>query len=276
MNYRHLYHAGNFADVLKHLVLLALIDALKRKDKPFCVLDTHAGLCRYSLQSSEAQKKQEYQRGIDKLFKCCDTMPALIQQYLSSVQQYNLPGKLEHYPGSSLFARLAMREGDRLIACELHPEDVKTLKNDLNIYADTIVHHMNGYHAMKAFLPPKEARGLVLIDPPFEETNEFEEVMTHLTLALKHWRNGVYAIWYPIKDRFKVNNFYHELSCLNFPMHRIEFSLLSNENTPGMRSCGIVIINTPWQVPELLKTEILPALEMALEAKWSLNSENIQ
>lgn len=275
MNYRHIYHAGNFADVFKHSVLLALIDVLKRKDKPFCVLDTHAGLGMYELQSLEAQKKQEYQRGIDKLLNHPDAMPKLIQDYLSCVRHYNLRGELNNYPGSSLLARQAMREEDRLIACELHPEDACILKNNLTIYANTVVHHMNGYHGMKAFLPPKEARGLVLIDPPFENTTEFADVIECLTLALKHWRQGVYAIWYPIKDRFRVNNFYHELSCLNVPFHRIEFSLLSDETLSGMNSCGIVIINTPWQVPELLTTEILPALSAALEAQWTINSENM-
>ncbi len=276
MNYRHIYHAGNFADVFKHIVLLALIEALKSKPKSFCLLDTHAGLGLYSLQSVEAQKKQEYQWGIHKLLNTHEPMSPLIQQYLSYIKYYNAKDELKFYPGSSLLALHAMREIDRLIACELHPEDAHLLKQHLNSYPNAAVHHMNGYYAMKAFIPPKEARGLVFIDPPFENTTEFEEVIEYLTLALKYWRNGIYAIWYPIKDKFKVNHFYHELACLGVPMHRIEFSLLAREDMTGMARCGMVIINMPWQAPELLSTEILPILSAALQATYVIKSENTQ
>lgn len=276
MNYRHIYHAGNFADVFKHLVLLALIEALKRKPKSFCVLDTHAGLGLYSLQSIEAQKKQEYQHGIDKLITSLEQRPALVQQYVSTVSRYNSPGKLEIYPGSSLLVLNVLREEtDKLIACELHPDDVATLKKNLLAYDNVAVHHMNGYHAMKAFLPPEETRGLVFIDPPFENTMEFDDVLQHLTLALKHWRNGVYAVWYPIKDRFKVNTFYHELNFLGFPTHYFEFSLLKEDTESGMKSCGMAVVNMPWQAPELLNNEILPYLAKILDAKFSMQSENV-
>ena len=277
MNYRHIYHAGNFADVFKHLVLLALIEALKRKPKPFCVLDTHAGLGLYSLQSIEAQKKQEYQHGIYKLVNSTEKPPVLVQQYVSTVSRCNPPNKLEIYPGSSLLALNAMREEtDKLIACELHPDDVAVLKKNILAYDNAAVHHMNGYYAMKAFLPPKEARGLVFIDPPFENTTEFDDVLQSLTLALKHWRSGVCAVWYPIKDRFKVNTFYHELSFLGFPTHYFEFSLLKEDTEPGMTSCGMAIVNMPWQVPELLNDEILPYLSNILDASYSMKSDNMK
>lgn len=277
MNYRHLYHAGNFADVVKHCVLLALLEALKRKPKPFCVLDTHAGIGEYHLLSEETQKKQEYQTGISKLLiKTTETIPELITQYLAIVQQHNVVNKLAYYPGSPLVIASAIREEDRLIANELHPDDAETLKVVLNAYRNADAHHINGYHAMKAFLPPKENRGLVLIDPPFENTTEYDDIIAAMKPALKHWRGGTYAIWYPIKNRSKVKNFYKDLISLNFPLMLIEFTLKNIENESALNSFGLAIINPPWLLPELLTNEILPYLATALECDWSVRTENHQ
>lgn len=275
MNYRHIYHAGAFSDVVKHCVLLTLIDALKRKDKPFCVLDTHAGIGCYSLHSTETQKTREYQNGIQQLISASEPMPAIINEYLAIVRKLNAANQLTIYPGSPWLALEALRPDDRLIACELHDDDVITLKEYLDHSDQIAIHHMNGYHAMKAFLPPIEARGLVLIDPPFELTSEFDDILDHLELALKHWRGGVYAIWYPIKDRYDVNNFYRGLRALNFPHLLIEFSLTAIETETGLQSCGIAIINPPWKTQETLSDEVLPYLANALHAQWSIHSENL-
>lgn len=276
MNYRHIYHAGNFADVIKHIVLLALINSLKHKEKPFCVLDTHAGIGLYPLQSRETQKTQEYQNGVARLFFNSDkSIPILVAKYLKIIQQFNRGNELNFYPGSPLITLALLREHDRLIACELHKEDVSILKQHTNEYESVAIHHMNGYHAMKAFLPPAESRGLVLIDPPFENESEFEDIIEHLKLALKHWRGGIYTIWYPIKDKRMVNRFYSELKSLSHPQLIIEFTLKNLEKETGLNSCGLVIINPPWKIQELLSDELLPYLATKLDAKYSIQHENL-
>jgi len=275
MNYRHIYHAGNFADVVKHAILLTLLDALKRKEKPFCVLDSHAGIGLYDLNSTETQKKQEYQHGIARLFSSSNrSTPTIIMNYLEIIRHFNINDNLEFYPGSPLICASTLRTDDRLIACELHEDDVKTLTKQMYPYEQASTHFMNGYHAMKAFLPPTEARGLVLIDPPFEKTSEFDDIIESLRLALKHWRGGVYAIWYPIKDKGIVNRFYSDLKALSFPTLTVEFSLKNMEDVSNLISCGFVILNPPWKIQESLSSEILPYLANTLDASHTITYEN--
>jgi len=164
MNYRHLYHAGNFADVIKHIVLIALLKSLQRKATPFCFLDTHAGIGIYPLQSVETQKKQEYQNGIEKLWLSDkNKQPELIQNYIDIVSELNL-GNLTYYPGSPFIAKKCIRHDDQIILCELHPTDAQTLKDNLVTDQHISIHHMDGYSGIKAFIPFKQQRGLVLID----------------------------------------------------------------------------------------------------------------
>ena len=168
MNYRHKYHAGSFSDVIKHLVLTIIVQALQRKETPFCFLDTHAGIGLYELDSEEAQKKQEYQNGIAKLLLSDEkNFPEEIQQYLFIIKKYNTKDELHFYPGSPFIAESLSREQDQIILCELHKEDINTLKENMPRAKNIAIHHTDGYLGMKAFLPPKQKRGLVLIDPPF-------------------------------------------------------------------------------------------------------------
>lgn len=262
MNYRHLYHAGNFADVVKHLTLVLLLEHLHKKPEPFCYLDTHAGIGRYPLDSVEAQKTGEYRSGIAKLVSATG-VPAPIVEYLRLVlaaDPLNRPSKLHAYPGSPLLARALLRPQDRAVLCELHPADAEALKRLFDADPQVAVHHMNGYHGLKAFVPPRERRGLVLIDPPFEVEDEFEQLVTGLQEAHRRWATGIYAIWYPIKDRRGVRRFYSALEKTGLrKLLLAEFSLYPEDLPDRFNGCGMIILNPPWQLDARLG-ELLPAL----------------
>ncbi len=266
MNYRHCYHAGNFADVVKHAVLVVLLQALQRKDTPFCFLDTHAGIGLYDLQSLQTQKKQEYNNGIAKLF-FADTneLPLPLQNYLSVVKKYNANNQLHFYPGSPLIADALLRSQDQMILCELHKEDYQTLKDNFSKRKNSAQHYMDAYCALKAFVPPKLKRGLVLIDPPFEITDEFEQLTNALQRTLKHWRAGHFMIWYPIKNHDAVHSFYHSIRSFNVEHLIIDFKLNEAVEEGKLSACGILLINPPWQVKETIET-LLPYLSSALQA----------
>ncbi|RUW96788.1 23S rRNA (adenine(2030)-N(6))-methyltransferase RlmJ, partial [Mesorhizobium sp. M2A.F.Ca.ET.037.01.1.1] len=209
MNYRHAYHAGNFADVVKHAVLARLVEYLKQKDKAFRVIDTHAGIGRYDLASVEAGKTGEWQGGIGRLTEATlePQAAALLQPYLEAVRAQNPDGGLKHYPGSPLIVRHLLRSQDRLTAIELHPKDAVRLKLVFAGDFQARVIELDGWLALGAQLPPKEKRGLVLIDPPFEEEGEFSRLVDGLRKAHRRWPGGIYALWYPIKDRRAVTAF---------------------------------------------------------------------
>lgn len=270
MNYRHLYHAGNFADVLKHVVMIALLRAISRKEEPFCFFDTHAGIGLYPLQSIEAQKSQEYENGIANLLAVStDKMPDIIREYTDIINQLN-PSQLCTYPGSPFIAQQCLRKQDQLILCELHPQDVKTLKANMPRHTKMAIHHMDAYLGMKAFLPPKLKRGLVMIDPPFEVNNEFELILQALQQALKHWQSGHFMIWYPIKNQKAVQIFYLKLRSFKKPVFMIEFQLNHPAAVGKLSQCGIVLINPPWQTKELLVSTLLPYLASVLDASWHI------
>ena len=271
MNYRHLYHAGNFADVLKHTIMIVLLQALSKKETPFCFLDTHAGIGLYPLQSIEAQKAREYESGIANLLSLpIDNAPEIIQNYISIINHFNFD-QLQYYPGSPLIAEKCLRDQDQLILCELHPEDVATLKNNMPRGKHIAIHHTDGYLGMKAFLPPKLKRGLVIIDPPFEVTNEFELMTQALQRALTHWQSGHFMIWYPIKNHKAVQTFYKNIRNLEKPMLMIEFELNRPPVEEKLFQCGIALINPPWQVEELLTSSLLPYLAKTMDASWTLD-----
>ena len=217
MNYRHAYHAGNFADVLKHVVLALVIDYLKRKDAPFRVIDTHAGIGRYALTSSEAAKTGEWRQGIGRLIGAdAEQLPSEVAQamapYLDAVRAANAPGELAVYPGSPLIARHLMRASDLLVANELHPEDAAALRATLGRDRRIKLITLDAWTALKSLLPPKERRGVVLIDPPFEEEGELARMVEGLDQALRRFRTGVYLAWYPIKDRKPIERFHADLA----------------------------------------------------------------
>ncbi len=276
MNYRHAYHAGNFADVVKHAVLARLVEYLKQKDKAFRVIDTHAGIGLYDLSSEEAQKTGEWQGGIGRLLeaKIAPEAAKLLAPYLDAVRSTDPDGGLSAYPGSPLIVRRLLRKQDRLSATELHPADFQRLKA---LFADDFqvrVNELDGWLALGAHLPPKEKRGLVLVDPPFEQEGEFERLADGLQRAYKRWPGGIYALWYPIKDRHAVADFREALAGSGIPkILDIRFELRRPSREPRLDGTGMIVVNPPYTLEAELRA-MLPALHGLLAqekgAQWSL------
>jgi 23S rRNA (adenine2030-N6)-methyltransferase len=267
VNYRHAYHAGNFADVLKHVVLVGLIEALKQKQKPFRFLDTHAGSARYSLTSVEAEKTREFASGITPLL-ALSHLPSLLHIYLNVVRSFNvgLGSTLHTYPGSPLIAAALLRDSDRISACELQPDEARRLKAEFAGDSRVECHQRNGYEALRALLPPKEKRGLVLIDPPYEaQLDEYDAILAGLLDAHQRWPTGTYAIWYPIKLRQDAEVFYRRLAGLPHPNILVAELCLHQPNTAlRLNGCGMAILNPPYRFDHTL-ADILPTLTKALE-----------
>ena len=261
MNYRHVYHAGNFADVLKHVVLIALIEALKTKQTPFAVLDTHAGAGRYSLASEEALKTGEFRDGVMRLLSA-ERLPTLVHAYLNLVRSQN---SSQTYPGSPLIAAQLLRDSDRLMLCEVQDAEVASLRQLFARDARVAVHQRDGYQAMSALLPPPEKRGLVLIDPPFEaQEQEFRIIEDALAAAHKRFANGVYAVWYPIKLRQSVLPFHRWLK--ESGMRKVlvaEICVHPDNSALRLNGCGMAIVNAPYKLDRTL-AEILPTLATTL------------
>jgi 23S rRNA (adenine2030-N6)-methyltransferase len=277
MNYRHAYHAGNFADVAKHAALARLAEYLKLKDKAFRVVDTHAGIGLYDLSSEEAQKTGEWQGGIGRLLqaKLSPEAEALLAPYLAAVAAQNPDGGVARYPGSPLIVRHLLRPQDRLSAIELHPQDFQRLKSlfagDFQVRAI----ELDGWLALGAHLPPKEKRGLVLVDPPFEQAGEFERLVDGLVRAHRRWPGGIYALWYPIKDRAAVKDFRESLKASGIPkILDVAFEVRRPTREARFDGSGLVVVNPPFVFEKEMRV-ILPELHKALaeepQARWSLD-----
>lgn len=263
MNYRHIFHAGNFADVFKHAVLVALLRALAAKDRPFCYIETHAGAGRYDLDSEPAQKSGEWREGIGRIWE--GSTPKELADYLALVRGANgEASRLRFYPGSPLIARGLLRPRDRIVLCERLEEEAARLGRECLNDGRVTVRAQDGYAALKGLLPPPERRGLVLIDPPYENEAEFSQALTALRAAHGRWPTGVYALWYPIKDRAVVARFEREVAASG-----IRKILLTSLNVfpadSGFRlnGSGMVIVNPPWRFDEELRL-LCPGLEMCL------------
>jgi 23S rRNA (adenine2030-N6)-methyltransferase len=275
MNYRHIYHAGNFADVFKHAVLTRIILFLQRKEAAFRVIDTHAGTGHYSLASEAAMKTGEWLDGIGRLaeVKLPANAQALMQPYLD-IALPMVSQKQAAYPGSPMVARKLFRKQDRLTAIELHPEDARQLaKQFAGDYQARII-ELDGWLALGAHLPPKEKRGLVLIDPPFEEKGEFERMIDGVVKAHKRWPGGIYALWYPMKKRAEVVRYRNALAATGVP--NIIDAELSVRDSGGEKldGCGMTIINPPFTLEAELRV-MLAALSPVLEmeprtARWGV------
>ncbi len=266
MNYRHAYHAGNFADVVKHAVLTLVIMHLRQKPAAFRVLDTHAGAGLYDLAAPEAQKTGEAQAGIVALRAATPGAAAaeLLRPYLDAVAGFNPDGGLRFYPGSPALAGALMRAQDRLIACETQPEAaaalVRLLARDKRAKAIAI----DGWTALAAYLPPKERRGVVLIDPPFEEANEFTRLAGALAAAHRKWAGGIYLAWYPLKDRRAADAFTRGMARAGIA-NILRAELTVAPRSPGGRlgGTGLLVVNPPWRLEAQLGI-LLPALRLAL------------
>ncbi len=264
MNYRHIYHAGNFADVFKHIILVSLIQSLLRKESAFCYLETHAGIGCYDLLSVEAQKSEEAASGIKKILAAYNP-PDLIKDYLACVNHLNNnTTPFRYYPGSPFFVKQLMRPQDRMVLSELHPEDVQLLKKLFVRDKQIAIHHQDGYQSLKAFLPPKERRGLVLIDPPYEKNMELMSLPTLLAQTIQQWETGIYAIWYPIKTEQQNKLFHQELKQkIKRPFLTVECCIYSQDVALQLNGSGMVIINPPWQIEQQL-SHIIPWVWNAL------------
>ncbi|MET0437970.1 MAG: 23S rRNA (adenine(2030)-N(6))-methyltransferase RlmJ [Devosia sp.] len=262
MNYRHVFHAGNFADVVKHTILTRILAYLMRKDAPFRVIDTHAGVGLYDLKGAAAEKTGEWVDGIGRLIDQDFSEPAkdLLAPYLDAVRAQNPDGDLRFYPGSPLITRNMLRQQDRLMALELHPIDVESLRENFAGDFQVRVTHVDGWQALGTHLPPKEKRGLVLIDPPFEERNEFERMAQNLIKAHKRWPTGLYALWYPIKDVADVDKFVALLQASGIPkILRLELTIRAPSDPPRLHGTGMIVVNPPFVLEKEMRT-LLPLL----------------
>ncbi|UYZ84520.1 23S rRNA (adenine(2030)-N(6))-methyltransferase RlmJ [Entomomonas sp. E2T0] len=254
MNYRHAFHAGNHADVFKHVVLSRLIALLCQKETPFAYLDTHSGLGIYDLYSSEAERTGEWLEGIKLLLEQANT-PELFDDYITVINQLNVDKKLQYYPGSPMLAQKLMRPQDRIIFNEKHPEDAQLLKQNFRKDSRITIHTQDGWLLPKALLPTTEKRLLLLIDPPFEQTNELDLCVKSLTDAIARMRQAIVAIWYPIKDQKNLNKFYNQLKMSNAPkLLKAELMIKPADNNLGLNGSGMVIANPPWKLENELTT----------------------
>jgi 23S rRNA (adenine2030-N6)-methyltransferase len=279
MNYRHIFHAGNMCDTVKHAVLTLAIEHLRGKEAPFCVLDTHAGVGIYDLQDERAAKTGEAKDGILKLLDA-PRIPELAAYY-AVLKKLNLEWGGEfaegfrYYPGSPLLAQHLLRPQDRLVACELHAEDAEELRRQLFPYKQAQTHCRDGYEALAAFLPPAENRGLVVIDPPFEQPDEFERLTQALKNAHARWPQGMLMLWYPVKERPAIWRFHEALAASGIPKILIaEFVYNEEAQADRLNGCGLILVNPPWRMDEKLR-QLFPALHKALgtahcvsEVKW--------
>lgn len=276
MNYRHSYHAGNFADVVKHATLALIVEHLKLKPAPFRVIDTHAGIGRYDLTAIEATKTGEWRDGIGRLL--AQPLPNNISEFLApylEAVRYENPGlqvgaDVGIYPGSPVIARHLMRGGDALVVNELHPEDHAVLEAAFARDRQTKVLHLDGWVALKALLPPKERRGVVLIDPPFEEPGELSRLVVSLVEAHRRFATGTFVLWYPIKDARPVFAFRRELEDLGLEKLLSVELLVKAANGAGLAGCGLAILNPPFPLKEKLEV-LLPFLaeRLALGPGWA-------
>ncbi len=266
MNYRHAFHAGNFADVVKHLILVRILDYLKRKPAAFRVLDTHAGVGLYDLEGDQAERTGEWLEGIARLVQT-GLPPAaaeLAKPYLDVVKAQNPDGQLRFYPGSPLITRSLLREQDRLFALELHPADAEALHENFAGDFQTRVTHLDGWAALGTHLPPKEKRGLVLIDPPFEEKGEFSRMVAGLVKGHRRWPGGIFAFWYPIKEPSEVESFVADLKATGIPkILRIELTIRAPSIPARLFGTGMVVVNPPYALEQEMKT-LLPPLAALL------------
>lgn len=268
LSYRHHYHAGNFADVHKHLAWIAGIRALQKKPAAMCLLDVHAGAGSYELSSREAEKTREWRDGIGRL-PADDVAPEIVREYLRLVHE-----DPDRYPGSPLLAAQCLRENDRLICLELHPQDHATLKSLFAANPRVHVHRRDSREGLAALLPPRERRGLVLIDPSYEREGEYEEVPAMLQAALQRWATGSYLAWYPLLPAARHERMLEAIEALQ-PKGLFVHELRLMREASGLQGSGLAWLNPPWQVDEAVQEGASWAatlLGARTTARWRIRS----
>ncbi|MFL1424523.1 23S rRNA (adenine(2030)-N(6))-methyltransferase RlmJ [Acinetobacter baumannii] len=255
MNYRHHFHAGNFADVMKHVLLLQLLNRLNAKDKLYRYIDTHGGAGKYDLSQAPAQKSGEFLTGIHRLVQLSDMekrqAPEAIQQYLKLVEELRAQEGKGSYPGSPWFALQGMREIDKATIFEMQRDVFQQLRHNIHDKRAGL-HERDAYEGLLAVIPPKEKRGLVMIDPPYElERKDFPQLVELLQSAYKKWPTGVFAVWYPIKDRAMIERFEKKMFKTGIRRQLIcEICVWPDDTPVGLNGCGLLVINSPWQFSE--------------------------
>jgi len=267
MNYRHAFHAGNFGDVLKHVVLMMLVEHLKKKPAPFLYVDTHAGRGRYDLSEAESQRSGEYKGGIGRLLEIPEAaLSPELAAYVRLVRECAGAGHsaITAYPGSPLLVARLRRPTDRMVLAETHAKEAQALRGVLGRGRLVSVLETDGYTTLKAQLPPRENRGLVLIDPPYESDQEFDRILAALETAYERWPTGMYCIWYPLTERAGPQRFRRNLERSGIrKVLDATLSVLPDDAAIGMRGAGLVIVNPPWLLDERL-AELLPDLHRLL------------
>jgi 23S rRNA (adenine2030-N6)-methyltransferase len=259
LSYRHGFHAGNFADVLKHTVLVHVLEHMKLKDKPVRIIDTHAGAGVYKLNSTQAQKNREFDKGIGRLWPLTQ-VPAAVQQYLENVRECNEKRQLQLYPGSPLLMQKLMRAQDRLFLHELHPSDFQFLRDCMRDIKNVKVINDDGFAGLQALLPPPDKRALVLIDPSYEVKSDYQHVIKQVIQAHKRFATGTFAIWYPVVLRQRINEMETALQKSGIKnIQLIELGLQPDNPEHGMTSSGMIVINPPWTLWSAME-EALPWL----------------
>ena len=268
MNYRHAFHAGNFADVLKHAVLVRILLHLRAKPAAFRVIDTHAGAGRYDLGGPEATRGLEWREGIERLVAVPIGEPArlLLAPYLDAIAAFNNPGILTCYPGSPALVRAFLRAQDRLLACELEPNAAAALARYLAGDRRSKALAIDGWTALHAYVPPKERRGLVLVDPSFEDAGDFVRLGEALETAQRKWAGGTYLLWYPVKERAGPDALARRLRRSGIAkILRVELSLGVTRADNRLNACGLIVVNPPWTLADELAI-LLPELAAILSA----------
>ena len=254
LSYRHLFHAGNFADVFKHALLARLLVALSAKDKPYLYLDTHAGIARYDLTHAWAQKAREYENGIARVWKAKDA-PAQLEPYLDAVRELNPKGTLRYYPGSPLIAKRFLRPDDRMVLVELNKTDHEALAAVFAREKRVAVRNMDAYSALTAYLPPAERRGLALIDPSFDVARELDRIVKALKQAQARWSTGVYAVWYPLMEPAAMRDFLGSIGRSGIrKVLRMEIVVRERDESGIIPGCGMLVVNPPWRFETEAKT----------------------
>jgi 23S rRNA (adenine2030-N6)-methyltransferase len=253
LSYRHIFHAGNFADVFKHALLTRLLIALGEKEKPYLYLDTHAGIGRYDLAHPWARKVREYENGIGKLWKE-KAVPPEIEPYLDAVRALNPNGQLRFYPGSPLIAKRFMRPLDRMVLVELNKVDHEELEAVFSREKRVAVRPMDAYQALRAYLPPTERRGLVLVDSSFDRAREFDRIVKALKEAYGRWSSGMYAVWYPIMEPAPMRDFVGSVERSGIrKVLRAELVVRERDDSGIIPGCGMLVVNAPWKFDDEAK-----------------------
>jgi 23S rRNA (adenine2030-N6)-methyltransferase len=263
LSYRHIFHAGNFADVLKHIILIQSIDYLKKKDKPLCYIDTHAGPGKYRLDNDHALKNREFDTGISKLWQRSD-LPDAVAQYVDLVKQLNEGSDLTSYPGSPLLAKRLLRDQDRLFLYELHSTEVAALTDRFKRAKAVKVFHTDGLKDSLAQLPPSQHRGLVMIDPSYEMKEDYRQVVKTLIDMNKRFATGTYLLWYPVVDRSRNDQLERAIIASGIKnIQLFELAVQADNSGHGMTASGMIVINPPWILATQMH-QILPYLAEVL------------